>query len=139
ALALSPEYKPPAVTLDIFLPDIEGWRVLERLKSDLATRHLPVCVISTEEARRRALASGAIAFLPKPIQSRDLLDATLDHLTDFISRPKRNVVVVEPDARRRQKIVDLVASDNVVVATPASSEAVLALLTEEPIDCVVVN
>jgi CheY-like chemotaxis protein len=85
------------------------------------------------------LASGAIAFLPKPIQSRDVLDATLDHLTDFISRPKRNVIVVEPDARRRQKIVELVASDNVVVATPASSEAVLALLGQDPIDCVVVN
>ena len=102
ALALAREYKPHAVTLDIFLPDIEGWRVLERLKRDLATRHMPVCVISTEEARRRALASGAIAFLAKPIQSRDVLDGMFDYLSDFISRPKRHVVVVEPDATRRR-------------------------------------
>src|SRR5262249_6517269 len=77
ALALAREYKPHAVTLDIFLPDIEGWRVLERLKSNLATRHLPVCVISTDDARRRALASGAIAFLANPIPSPERLDGML--------------------------------------------------------------
>ena len=83
ALALAREYKPDAITLDIFLPDIDGWRVLERLKNDLATRHLPVCVISTDEARRRALASGAIAFLAKPIQSRDVLDGMLRPSDEF--------------------------------------------------------
>ncbi|MBL8799788.1 MAG: HAMP domain-containing protein, partial [Planctomycetia bacterium] len=67
ALAIAHEYKPDALTLDIFLPDIEGWRVLERLKNDLLTRHIPICVISTEEARERALSSGALAFVPKPI------------------------------------------------------------------------
>ena len=72
---------PDAITLDIYLPDIDGWRVLERLKNDLATRHIPVCVISTDEARDRALASGALAFVAKPIQSRDVLDGLLDHLT----------------------------------------------------------
>src|SRR5205807_837751 len=56
ALALTREYKPDAITLDIYLPDIAGWRVLERLKNDIATRHVPVCVVSTDESRDRALA-----------------------------------------------------------------------------------
>jgi CheY-like chemotaxis protein len=139
ALTLAREYKPHAVTLDIFLPDIEGWRVLERLKSDLATRHLPVCVISTDEARRRALASGAIAFLAKPIQSRDVLDGMLRELNDFISRPTRHVVVIEPDHERRQQIVDLVRADDVQVTAPQDTKAGLSLLDEQHPDCVVVG
>ena len=69
------EYQPAVLTLDIYLPDMQGWRVLERLKADLATRHIPVCVISTDESRERALKSGALAFIAKPIQTRDTLDA----------------------------------------------------------------
>jgi CheY-like chemotaxis protein len=139
ALTLAREYKPHAVTLDIFLPDIQGWRVLERLKSDLATRHLPVCVISTDEARRRALASGAIAFLAKPIQSRDVLDGMLRELNDFISRPTRHVIVIEPDAERRQQVVELVRADDVQVTAPPDTKAGLSLLDEQRPDCIVVS
>jgi CheY-like chemotaxis protein len=139
ALALAREYKPHAVTLDIFLPDIEGWRVLERLKCDLAARHTPVCVISTEEARGRALASGAVAFVAKPIQSRDVLDGVFNYLGDFISRPKRHVVVVEADAARRRDISELVGSEDVEVSTPTTYDAALSLVGERTPDCVVVN
>jgi CheY-like chemotaxis protein len=139
ALALAREYKPHAVTLDIFLPDIEGWRVLERLKSNLATRHLPVCVVSTDDARRRALASGAIAFLAKPIQSRDVLDDMLRFLNDFVSRPTRHVLVVEPDPERREEIKRLVAADDVQVAFPDDQDEALKILAQQKTDCLVVN
>src|SRR5262249_52754348 len=55
ALQMTREYEPDALTLDIFLPDMEGWRVLERLKNDMHTRHVPVCIVSTDDARERAL------------------------------------------------------------------------------------
>jgi CheY-like chemotaxis protein len=139
ALALAREYYPHAVTLDIFLPDIEGWRVLERLKSNLATRHLPVCVISTDDARRRALASGAIAFLAKPIQSREVLDDMLKYLNDFVSRSTRQVLVVEPDAERCAEIRSLVASEDVVVEAASDEEAAIAFLAAGRPDCLVVN
>ena len=139
ALTLAKEYKPHAVTLDIFLPDIEGWRVLERLKGDLGARHTPVCVISTEEARARALASGAVAFVAKPIQNREVLDSVFNYLSDFISRPKRHVVVVEPDVARRREISELVGADDVEVSTPAGSREALALVSQQTPDCVVVH
>ncbi len=140
AVALAREYKPDVITLDIFLPDIQGWRVLERLKNDLATRHLPVCVISTEEeARRQALASGAIAFLAKPIQNRETIDGIFDHLADFIARRKRNVLVVEPQERQQERIRDLLASDDVEVTTAVDSRAALAHLGDRLPDCVVTS
>jgi HAMP domain-containing protein/signal transduction histidine kinase/CheY-like chemotaxis protein len=139
ALALAREYNPQAITLDIFLPDIEGWRVLERLKSNLTTRHLPVCVVSTDDARRRALASGAIAFLAKPIQSRDVLDKMLRYLSDFVTRPTRHVLVVEPDRSRREEIQELVGADDVQVVAPDDQREALTLLTKQRPDCVVVN
>jgi len=81
---MTKEYKPDALSLDLHLPDIDGWRrVLDRLKNDVVTRHIPVCVISTDEARDRALASGVLAFVAKPIQSRDTLDALLGRIADF--------------------------------------------------------
>ncbi len=89
ALTLSREYNPDVVTLDIHLPDIEGWRVLERLKRDTVTRHIPVCVISTDDARDKALTSGALVFVAKPIPSRDVLDELFDRINAFVARPTR--------------------------------------------------
>ncbi|HET6572653.1 MAG TPA: HAMP domain-containing protein, partial [Fimbriiglobus sp.] len=104
ALNLVKEYNPDALTLDIHLPDIEGWRVLERLKKDPASRHVPVCVVSTDDARDKALAAGALAFVAKPIPSRDVLDGMLDHLLGYLDRPTRRLVVIEPDPVRREQL-----------------------------------
>src|SRR5204863_5886438 len=89
ALAMLREYQPAVLTLDIYLPDMQGWRVLERLKADLGTRHIPVCVVSTDDARDRALNSGAVGFLSKPLTSRDAVDQALEQLRDFVTRPNR--------------------------------------------------
>ena len=129
ALAMAREYSPDAITLDIFLPDIEGWRVLNRLKNDVNTRHIPVCVISTDESRARALEGGAMAFVAKPIQSRDTIDALLQGLLEFVGgaeheglrsgteassergSARRSVLVVEPDETRRKEIVALLTGE----------------------------
>src|SRR6202040_2857467 len=96
ALAMTRDFKPDAITLDICLPDIEGWRVLERLKNDVQTRHIPVCVISTDEACERALGSGALAFVCKPIKTKDTVDELLDRLLDYSNRTVKTLLVVEP-------------------------------------------
>ena len=70
ALTMTREFHPAVITLDIFLPDMQGWRILDRLKTDLATRHIPICVVSTDDSRERALQAGAIGFLAKPLQSK---------------------------------------------------------------------
>ncbi|MBY0523126.1 MAG: HAMP domain-containing protein [Gemmataceae bacterium] len=139
ALAMTREYKPSALTLDIFLPDIDGWRVLDRLKNDMLTRHIPVCVISTDDARERAMTSGALTFVAKPIQSKDTLDTLLDSLTDFISRSIKSLLVVEPDSERRDRILSYIDGDNVQVTTVPTATAALQMLRERRVDCMVLN
>ena len=110
------ELQPAAILLDIFLPDIEGWRVLSRLKNDLATRHIPVHVISTEEARDRALDSGARRFIAKPIQSRKAVDDVLEEIHGYTSTERRKLLLVEPDPVRLATIREYLAGlENVEV------------------------
>jgi signal transduction histidine kinase/HAMP domain-containing protein/DNA-binding response OmpR family regulator len=137
ALSLARDYKPDAITLDIRLPDIDGWRVLERLKNGLDTRHIPVFVISTEDWRTRALSSGALAFVAKPIQSREVLDRMLMAASEFISRQERSLLVVEPDPARRAQAAECLAADDVQVTTTSDAETAVRALRERRVDCVV--
>jgi HAMP domain-containing protein/signal transduction histidine kinase/CheY-like chemotaxis protein len=139
ALAMTHEYKPDVITLDIYLPDIDGWRVLERLKNDMLTRHIPVCVVSTDESRDRAFASGAWGFTAKPVQRREILDNLLDALTESIQRETKSLIVVEPDAARAGEIVETVAADDLLVKTVPDPAAALAELRRQPVDCVVLG
>jgi CheY-like chemotaxis protein len=139
ALALAREYTPAAITLDIFLPDIEGWRVLERLKNDLETRHIPVCVVSTDEARERALNSGALAFLAKPLQTRDVLDRLLDELTAFHTEQTRRLLVLEPDAARREQILTTLRVDDIRLAPAGELPAAREVIRAGQADCLVIG
>ncbi len=138
ALAMTREYRPAAITLDIFLPDIDGWRVLDRLKNDVSTRHVPVCVVSTEEARDRALGAGALAFVAKPIKTRETVDELLDWLKGYVSRPEKCVLVVEPRAARRQEVVGCLGGAARTVGVADGAEAA-RVLREGGVDCLVVS
>jgi len=139
ALSLAREYKPDAITLDINLPDIDGWRVLERLKNDLSKRHVPVCVISTDEARERALASGSLAFVGKPLQSRDLLDSMLVVMKDFIERSSRSILIVEPNEQRSKTWLNRLESDDVELITVPDLVAAAGVLETRSVGCIVVD
>jgi CheY-like chemotaxis protein len=139
ALTLAREFKPDAMTLDIHLPDIAGWRVLDRLKNDVSLRHIPICVISTDDARDRALASGALAFLAKPIQNSDLLDDVLDDLREFIGRSTRTLVVVESDPVARNRILDCIDVEDLRINAATDMAAARQMLQEQRVDCVVLR
>ncbi|MBX9678432.1 MAG: HAMP domain-containing protein [Gemmataceae bacterium] len=139
ALAMTREYKPNVITLDILLPDIEGWRVLERLKNDMQTRHIPVCVVSTEESRERALDSGSLAFVAKPIKTREIVDELLDFLLEYTARDKKDLLLVEPDDERSNRLIEVLAGDDVEVTRVPNGSAAVAALRSKRIDCMVVG
>jgi CheY-like chemotaxis protein len=139
ALALAGQYAPVAITLDIFLPDIDGWRVLDRLKNDDQTRHIPVSVISTDESRERALKSGAYQFAAKPMQSKEVLDALLDRLVAYLERSRRHLLAVWPDPDQRAWFVDYLGAGDVKVTSVATYDEAMAVMAREPVDCVVLD
>src|ERR671920_1538431 len=91
ALKAARDHQPHAITLDINLPDIDGWRVLDRLKDDPATRHIPVHLVTTEEDRERGLRMGAMGVLTKPLRTRESLDQTFARIKEFIEPHDRRV------------------------------------------------
>jgi CheY-like chemotaxis protein/HAMP domain-containing protein len=138
ALALARKYKPDAITLDIKLPDRDGWTVLDRLKHDPNTSHIPVHIISGEEQRQRALHLGAITHLQKPVSREDLASA-FDQITAFADRRVRRLLVVEDDDAQRMGIVELIGNGDVTTTAVATGEEALAALQSEPFDCMVVD
>jgi HAMP domain-containing protein/signal transduction histidine kinase/DNA-binding response OmpR family regulator len=138
ALALAREYQPTAVTLDLRLPDADGWTILDRLKHDPATRHIPVHIISVEENWQRGLRLGAIDFLTKPATKESLSDA-LTTLHEFVDRPVKRLLVVEDDAAARRSIVELIGHGDVQTTTVGSGEEALAALRRQQFDCMVLD
>jgi CheY-like chemotaxis protein/signal transduction histidine kinase/HAMP domain-containing protein len=138
ALGLVRDMKPDAITLDISLPDIDGWRVLERLKEEPSTRHIPVWVISVAEEPERILRRGALGFLHKPAE-RSELSAAFDALSEFIGRPQKKLLLVEDDDVQRRSIVDLVGNGDVVTTAVENGAQALAALDRERFDCLVVD
>ena len=79
ALALARQYRPTAISLDVFLPDMLGWTVLSQLKQDPTTRHIPVQIVTLDEDRQHGLARGAFSFITKPTTTEGLQDALARH------------------------------------------------------------
>jgi hypothetical protein len=138
ALALVREYQPTAVTLDLRLPDADGWTILDRMKHDPATRHIPVHIISVDESWQRGLRLGARDFLVKPA-SRESLSEALDGLHKFVDRPVKRLLVVEDDEAQCQSIRELIGGGDVETVTVGSGEAALEALQRDSYDCMVLD
>jgi CheY-like chemotaxis protein len=137
-LALARRYKPDAITLDMMLPELDGWKVLDLLKHDPETRHIPIHVISVDDQRQRVLEFGAIAHLQKPV-SREGLTEAFDKLVGFVERKLKRLLVVEDDETQRNAIVELIGNGDVTTTAVATGEEALAALQSEPFDCMVVD
>ncbi|MDB5807603.1 MAG: putative histidine kinase, atypical hybrid, partial [Betaproteobacteria bacterium] len=139
ALTLATQYKPAVITLDMHLPDMEGWRVLDRLKRDLASCHIPVCVISTDDSRERALERGAIAFVAKPIQSREILDQALSALYEYAAKPTREVLIAMQPGEERTALVRFLDTENTGIVVTENPEEALRQLGQRTFDAVVID
>ena len=138
ALSLARQYRPAAITLDVFLPDMLGWTVLNNLKLDPATRHIPVQMLSIEEERQHGLSHGAFSYLVKPATTGDLEHA-FDRLKNYVAPHKKRLLIVEDNDIERQSIVELVSYDDLEVEAVATGSEALAALSDRRFDCCVLD
>jgi CheY-like chemotaxis protein len=138
ALDLARRYKPIAITLDVFLPDMLGWTVLSSLKRDVATRHIPVQIITIEEERQYGLERGAFSFINKPLTT-DGLEVAFDRIKRFTEPRVRELLVVEDDSAEQLSIRELIAHDDVAITMASSGAEALGMLAERSFDCIVLD
>jgi signal transduction histidine kinase/DNA-binding response OmpR family regulator len=138
ALALAREHMPHAIVLDVGLPDQSGLSVLDILKHDVRTRHIPVHMVSAADHARTALALGAVGYLTKPA-SREDMAAVFDSLEARLSQRPRRVLVVEDDAVQLDAIRSLLASVDVETVGAGTAAECLSMLQRETFDCMVLD
>jgi CheY-like chemotaxis protein/CHASE3 domain sensor protein len=132
------EYLPDAILLDMKLPDHSGLTVLERLKSNSKTRHIPVHIISVEDYSEVALLLGAVGYLTKPV-TKEKLQSMLVDLGQRLDRKVKHVLLVEDDKHQRASIEQLIGDSDVEIIGVDSGEAALQALRERVFDCMIMD
>ncbi|MEI9941103.1 MAG: response regulator [Pseudomonadota bacterium] len=134
---LALQFLPAAIILDVNLPDRLGLTVLDRLKQNGSTRHIPVHVMSVEDYSRMALSMGAAGYLLKPVQRADLVNVFTD-LKERLTRLRR-LLIVEDDAVQREAVRQLLSSQEIEIVAVATVAEARQQLAAGSFDCVVTD
>ncbi|TVQ11235.1 MAG: response regulator [Leptolyngbya sp. DLM2.Bin27] len=137
-LALAQQFVPNAITLDLHLPDMDGLAVLEQLKQNPTTRHIPVHVLTINDQQQQEFYMGAIAHIQKPV-APEILTQTLIDIKQFVERRVRYLLVVEDDPVQAQSIIELIGGGDVTSTAVHSGAAALERLRSQPCDCIVLD
>jgi hypothetical protein len=138
AISLAREFKPGAITLDIGLPDVAGWTILDRLKHDPTTRHIPVHIISGDENRRRGIALGAISYLEKAVANDSLASTFVSIGNSAAPRTKRILLICADDAKR-DGVVQMLGAPDIEIVRVTTGEDALSSLSGRAFDGIVVH
>lgn len=137
-IALARRYHPVGILLDVMLPGMDGWTVIERLKADPATRHIPVHFLSATDDATRGRELGAVGFLTKPV-TREAINQAFERLLHFAKDRTRHLLVVDDDAHARSAVRSLLNQDDVAIDEAASGEEALQKIGDTGYDCIVLD
>jgi CheY-like chemotaxis protein len=138
ALSLAREYSPAAISLDVFLPDMLGWTVLNHLKQDSRTRHIPVQMLTLDEDRHHGLSRGAFSFVTKPSTTEEL-ESALTRIRDYSQPRRKRLLVVEDNPAEQMSTRELLGYDDIDIDVADTGSAALAALSQASYDCVVLD
>lgn len=137
-LELATKYQPIAIMLDINLPDMSGINVLNNLKDNLDTRHIPVQVMSVDDETYDAFDKGAIGYLLKPVDEMEL-EKAITHIGEVVDKDVKDLLVIEDNEVQRSCIIDLIGDVDVLAKGVGSGEAALSELRIKDYDCVILD
>ena len=137
-LQLAEQYHPNAIILDVGLPQMDGWTVMEQLKDNPDTRHIPVHFISASEQSVEAKKMGAIGYLHKPVNMEQLGEA-FQKIEQFIAKTVKNLLIVVDNEPHQQKILDLVGSGDIQITLAVTTTEALQHLKKTAFDCIILG
>jgi HAMP domain-containing protein/signal transduction histidine kinase/CheY-like chemotaxis protein len=132
------KYNPVAITLDVNMPESNGWKILKLLKNDINLRHIPVHLISGEDNKVTALKYGAKSFNLKPL-SNNSLDELISGIIGFHENKKKRVLIIEDNETELQRLTELLSNDRVEVFAATTAKKGLSALKKELFDCIVLD
>jgi CheY-like chemotaxis protein len=138
ALSLAREYSPTAISLDVFLPDMLGWTVLNHLKQDPRTRHIPVQMLTLDDDRHHGLSRGAFSFVTKPT-STEQINAAIKRIKEYSKPRRKRLLVVEDNPAEQLSIRELLWHEDVDIDVVDSGAKALETLVDSGYDCVVLD
>ena len=138
-LDLARRFLPTGIVLDIGLPGVDGWSVMEQLKQHAETRHIPVHFMSATDSSQRGLEMGAVGYLTKPV-SKEQIESAFERIRHFGSGTERRLLLVEDDPGTRKSVnVMLGGVDVAIVEEPTGEGALLRLRRGELFDCMILD
>ncbi|HEX4067977.1 MAG TPA: HAMP domain-containing protein [Acidobacteriaceae bacterium] len=138
ALSLAREFRPTAISLDVFLPDMLGWTILNHLKQDSRTRHIPVQMLTLDDDRRHGLSRGAFAFVTKPTSTEDL-EAAITRIRDYSLPRRKRLLVIEDNPAEQLSIRELLGHNDIDIDVVDSGASALEKLEQSGYDCAVLD
>ena len=137
-LELARRYRPTGILLDVMLPGMDGWSVMQHLKGDPVTAAIPVHFISAVDEAAKGVALGAVGYLTKPVDRKALTEA-FDNLLDVAGKIVRKLLLVDDDPDSRLALKRLLQADNVEIDQAASGEEALERIAQHSYDCIVLD
>jgi CheY-like chemotaxis protein/signal transduction histidine kinase len=137
-LVLVEKFKPQAIILDLDLPGINGHQVLSELKSNPSLRHIPVHIMSADERSMQPIKDGAVEYLVKPVDKKQLEQA-FSRIENFVSRKMKNLLIIEDDENSRKAMKKLIGNGDVKCFEAGSGKKALEIYKENHIDCIVLD
>jgi CheY-like chemotaxis protein/CHASE3 domain sensor protein len=137
-IEMAEKYHPSAILLDVMLPRLDGFGVMQKITDNLQIRHIPVHFITCIEERQKAMSMGAIGFVTKPVTGEQL-DTIFGAIEDTVSRTLKKLLIVEDDKAHASALVALLEERDISISVAETGEQAIRLLSDEPFDCIVLD